>query len=301
MPTGNEVWAEPVSISRQQGMMSLMFSTSPHAARDAVSLSRWGAYALFLAQGWLPCRTPMEQTIYRWATEPATLGHIVPLAHHQQAGIDLWGTAVRFDPEILGPGYNENDHNGSIVWLGFQGQWPVILGQVGEDVVAMQRLASLYQQGGRPAIAARVQANRHLFEPGPGGHPGLIVFTFDPAVQPMELVRLALAIYDLKMADEAEIPPALQATRNAIVANEDCWYYHRRSLVAPELTGGRHVWLADVWFHRPFLAGGCLAENYPRLMPVLAKADQPAGVELIPFHQIGQFWPAEQAAMFAPR
>jgi hypothetical protein len=56
-----------------------------------------------------------------------------------------------------------------------------------------------------------------------------------------------------------------------------------------------------VWFHRPFLAGGHLSENYPRLMPVLAKADQPAGVELIPFHQIGQFWPAEQAAMFAPR
>ena len=301
MLTGNEVWAEPLSISRQQGMMSLMFSTSPHAARDAVSLSRWGAYALFLAQGWLPCRTALEQSIYRWATEPAALGHVVPLARQAEVGIDLWGSAVTFDLRVLGPGYNENDHNGSLVWLGFQGQRPVIVGQVGEEVVARQRLASLYQQGGRPVVAARVQANRNLFDPAEGGQPGLVVHSFDPSVQPAELEQLALTIYDLKMADEEELPPELRGTRNAILANEDCWFYHRRYQVAPEMTAGRQVWLADLYFHRPYLAGGYLSENYPRLLPVLAKADQPGGVELIPIPLIGQFWPGGPSAMFAPR
>ena len=120
-------------------------------------------------------------------------------------------------------------------------------------------------------------------------------------MQPQVLERLALAIYDLKMADEADVPPALHATRNAIVANEECWHYHRRSLVAPEMTGGRQVWLGDLWFHRPFLAGGHLSEHYPRYLPVLSKPDQPGGVELIPYSQIGQFWPGGQGAMFAPR
>jgi hypothetical protein len=301
MLAGNEVWAEPLSINRQQGVIMLLFSTSPHAARDAVTLSRWSGYALFLAQGWLPCRTPLEQALYRWTTEPSLVGQIVPLARQGEAGIDLWGAAVRFDLQVVGQAYNENDHNGSILWLGFQGQMPVILGPVGENVVAMQRLASLYQQGGRPVVAARVQANGRLLEPGQGGDPGLIVYSFDPTVQTQELEQLALTIYDLKMADEKDVLPALQGTRNAILANEDCWFYHRRYQVAPEMTAGRQVWLADLYFHRPFLAGGYLSENYPRLMPVLAKAHQPAGVELIPFHQIGQFWPGERAGMFALR
>ena len=35
-PAGNEVWAEPFSINRQQGIITVIFSTTPHLARDPV-------------------------------------------------------------------------------------------------------------------------------------------------------------------------------------------------------------------------------------------------------------------------
>jgi hypothetical protein len=94
----------------------------------------------------------------------------------------------------------------------------------------------------------------------------------------------------LKRTDDEHIPPVLQPTAEAVAANEAGWSYHRRVRIAPEMTQGCAMYLADVWFHRPFLADGYLSNRQPRLVPCLAQPGDRGGIELMPHDRAGQFW-----------
>ncbi len=299
--TGNEVWAEPFSINRERGTFTLLFSTTPHTARDPVTLSRWSCHvrAMAMTINTIVPRSPVEQSLYRWLTGYSSAGQVTPLVRQAEAGLDLWSADLVLDPREFGPQYCEDDHNGSILWLGFQEQRPVVLGPVGDDAVALARLAALYRLGGRPAVAARIQANRRLYEPVLYGSAGLVVMTFDPAFPPQELSQLAERLYDLKEINAEELPPPYRFARDAVLANEDCWHYHRRVRVPPELTNGRTAYIADLWFHRTFLTDRYLSPRQPRLLPVLAQVEETGGIELIPHDRVGQFWPGIAGAMFA--
>jgi hypothetical protein len=286
--TGNEVWAEPLSINRERGILTIPFSTTPHTARDPITLSRWGCHVRALAMNTIAPRSHVDQTLLRWIMGQSTSGQVTLLANQADAGLDLRGADVPLDARVLGPGYCEDDHNGSILWLGIHGPWPVALGPVGDDAVALDRLSRLYQLGGRPVVAARIQANRRLYEPVSYGSAGLVVLSFDPRFTPHELEQLAERLYDLKEIDSEHVSPPQLFARNSVLANEDCWHYHRRVRVPPDLTG-------------TFLADRYLSPRQPRLLPVLAQPDETGGCELIPHDRVAHFWPGQAGAMFALR
>jgi hypothetical protein len=303
---GNEVWAEPLSINRERGILTVLFSTTPHTARDPITLSRWIHLAQVLATEELTPRNASEQALYHWVGGDIVPGQVVPLIRHTDAGMDLWGADLHVDDRMLGPHFCYEDHNASLLWLGFGAAGPVALGPVGADVVALERLASFYRQGGQPAMAARVQANFTLHRPpemdediGAFGAAALVLVTFDPAFPPQQLVEVADLLYDLKEEEFESVPSLLRTAQDAVLANEAQWHYHRRFRLPLELTNGRLAYLADIWFHRPFLADRYLSLRQPRLMPVLAQPGDTGGIELLPHDRVAHFWPDQSGAMFA--
>jgi hypothetical protein len=247
-------------------------------------------------------RSPVEHVLRQFMTTPTAVGAVWPLAQQAEAGIELFGAHLAINPKVIQAGYDPGEHNGGMVRLAFEGYTPYVAGAVGADAVAMERLGSLYRQGGQPVIAARVQANLDLYEPGTRGNPGLVVVSFDPQATLPLLEQAAEAAYVLKRTPDEQVPSSAMPTARAVMANEDGWCYHRRVRMAPELTQGRVMYLADLWFHRPFLADGYLSDRQPRLIACLAQPGEQGGIELIPHERIGQFWsgPAAEALRLRP-
>lgn len=296
-----DVWAEPMSLSPDETTLKVVFSTTPAHARDPVTISRWGWHARFIAMGKIQPRLPVEHAIQQWFRAYAPVGTVMQLARHAESGIDLFGADVALPPSYLQAGYDPGEHNAGMLRLGFQGYAAYVLGTVGGDMVAMERLGWLYSNGGQPVIVARVQANFDLYEPGTRGNPGLVVVSFDPQASLDQLEQVAEAAYVLKRTEDDEIPQALRGTTDAVLANEETWCYHRRCRIAPEMTQGRAMHLADLWFHRPFLADGFLSNRQPRLIACLAQPGDQGGIELMPHDRIPQFFPPAQASALALR
>jgi hypothetical protein len=228
------------------------------------------------------------------------VGQVTQLVWKAQSGLDLYGVDLPVDPRLAQTDYSQHDHNGAMFRLRLQTPVPTLLGPVDCHTVAVERLRVLFEQGARPAVGARVQANRALYEPGTrAGHPGLAIFSFDPAATPAFLEDLAQTLYDLKDSDTEN--PVLLAAAEPLFANEEEWYYHRRKRVPAELTKGLAVYAGDLWIHRPFLVDGYFSSRQPRALPLLAEPGETGGLELIPHDRIDQFWHAAQAAGFRPR
>jgi hypothetical protein len=301
---GGEVWAKPIAVSQDKSILTVLFTTTPAFARDPVVISRWTAHAVEIAKQRIQPRSPVEHALAQFMTAPTAVNAIVPLARQAEAGIDLFGTDVAIDPQVMGAGCDPGEHNASLVRLAFHGYEPYVAGMVGADVVAMERLAILYRQGGQPVITALVQANFKLHERGRRGNPGLVVVSFDPQATLPLLEQAAEAAYALESTPDNPLPPHLLPTARAVMANEEGWCYHRRVRMAPELTQGRvgissagcAMYLADLWFHRPFLADGYLSDRQPRLLGCLAQPGDQGGIELIPHDRLGQFWSGPQLA-----
>jgi hypothetical protein len=282
-----EVWAEPIAVSQDDSVLTVLFTTTPASMRDPVTISRWAAHTREIALEHIQPRSPVEHALRLFMTTQTRVGVVTPLARQIDVGIELFGAHLAINPEVIRAGYDPGEHNGGMVRLGFQGYEPYVAGVVGADAVAAERLSLQYRSGGQPVIAARVQANFELYEPGTRGNPGLVVVSFDPQATLPLLEQAAEAAYELKGEDA---PPALLSTARAVMANENGWCYHRRARMAPELTQGRVMYLADLWFHRPCLADKYLSNRQPRLIACLAQPGEAGGIELIPHERIGQFW-----------
>ena len=287
---GGEVWAEPIAVSQDDSVLTVLFTTTPAYRRDPVTISRWAAHTREIALERIQPRSPVEHALRQFMTTQTRVGVVIQLVRQAEAGIDLFGAHLAINPDVIRAGYDPGEHNGGMVRLGFQGHAPYVAGAVGADAVATERLSMLYRQGGQPVIAARVQANFDLYGPGTQGNPGLVVVSFDPQATLPLLEHAAEAAYVLKGTPDEQVPAALMPTARAVMANEEGWCYHRRCRMAPELTQGRAMYLADLWFHRAFLADNYLSDRQPRLLACLAQPGDRGGIELIPHERIGQFW-----------
>jgi hypothetical protein len=99
-------------------------------------------------------------------------------------------------------------------------------------------------------------------------------------------------LYALKFTDPDD--PDLRIALWPLEVSEQSWYYHRRFRLPDVMTGGRAVFLADLWAHRPFIADGRFlsrAGDQPRLVPCLAEPDETgwAGIELVPHNEVEKY------------
>jgi hypothetical protein len=115
-----------------------------------------------------------------------------------------------------------------------------------------QRVERALAAGGVPVTAVLVQANRLMYEDGDEDHPGAVVFTPDPTVEPAVLEFVADVIASVKGTVPADSGLAVLADQ---VTNE-VYVQYRRTRVAPRLASGEEVYLADIDLHRGYLRGG---------------------------------------------
>jgi hypothetical protein len=127
--------------------------------------------------------------------------------------------------------------------------------------------------------AALVQANNQLWEPGDVTLPALVLISFERGSDVMSTLHdLAAEAAALKSRrrprdrDEQWVGDALR--------DEEA-FYHRRRRLPRSFTGGRVVYLADLWMPRRYLRNGVLGRV--REFPVLAEPGDEGGLELLPY------------------
>lgn len=112
------------------------------------------------------------------------------------------------------------------------------------------------RRDGRPVAAALVMANHSLYEAdGDPQTAGVVVFSFDPPsrAQANQLIAIASDVYQLYSADDVSRETPSRQHVAAIIKDHN-YREGRRNRLPPELTGGRTIYLADLWIHRDRLA-----------------------------------------------
>jgi hypothetical protein len=119
----------------------------------------------------------------------------------------------------------------------------------------------------------------------------MVMVSFDYRVTTREMRAWGNVLYPLKFTNPTD--PVLREAVWPLEASERSWYYHRRFRLPAALTGGRAVFLADLWAHRPFIADGWFRPrgdlgDQPRLLPCLAETNETgwAGIELVPHNEV---------------
>lgn len=160
--------------------------------------------------------------------------------------------------------------------------------------IARARLDGLLRRGAKFVWAELVQANYTLYQPGQHSAACMVMFSFDYTVQPDEMRKWAEQLHPLKHTNPGD--PVLPDAVFPLECSDRGWYYHRRFPLPLAYTGGRVVYLADVWAHRPFIDGRFrsrseLPAGQPRRVPILAEKKETgwAGVELIPFNEAKEY------------
>jgi hypothetical protein len=159
--------------------------------------------------------------------------------------------------------------------------------------IARARLDALLNRGAKFVWAELVQANYQLYSPGTVSAPRMVMFSFDYRVSPEEMRAWAELLYPLKFTNPSD--PVLREAVWPLEADEQAWYYHRRFRMPEAFTGGREVFLADLWAHRPFMQDRFLYRHEvagkPRRVPCLAEKKDTgwAGLELLPFGEADEY------------
>jgi hypothetical protein len=138
------------------------------------------------------------------------------------------------------------------------------------------------RRGGVRLPAALVQANPYLYEDEPDHDlPCLVLISFDDELPGGVgfLRRLADDAFALKgmqahNRENQEVQDVLRASDERAVRN-------RRRRLPPEFTGGRVVYAADLWLHRPYLRRGRLCGE--RILNVIAEPGDEGAVEHLPY------------------
>jgi hypothetical protein len=294
--TNLEVWAEPLSYSSDTGQVTVLFTKTGSVARDPQFLSRWGWQVRAMYEGLYPPRTPTDVLLRNWVKGPSRLHQVDYLLRETDLGFDLFAATLPTMTDVIGANYDSFDQNGGVLRLDCRGAVPVVMGLAGMSTVACERLASLYRAGAKAIVGARVQANNKLYGPGARNAPAMVVFSFDPRVSPLKLQEIAEMIFELKTSDTQN--PVLQAAAAGPRASDECWFYHRRFRIPPQLTDGLTVYSGDIWIHRPYLIDGYFSDRTPRLLPLLAQPGDTGGVELIPHDRVAQVFPATMGSLF---
>lgn len=162
--------------------------------------------------------------------------------------------------------------------------WP-LWAKTDPRFVALCRQEPKVWRDGQVRLAAIVQANNQLFQPGPNGHPANIAYSFDPLFDNDidSLLLVARAVYDLK--GRSGLKPIAQFIADQL-QSELC--FDNDLPAPPELTSGTDVTLTNLFFDRNHLPDGVLRTP---VVPVLTHKGI-TGALLLPFWH----WPNELRA-----
>lgn len=291
----SEVWADVIGAHVSRKLATVLFSTTANCVQDPIFLSRWKWQAQGLMEQRLQASSAYDQRMVHWMNGEVVANQVVQLVGQRELGVDLFGADIPL-PDWMPPGWQWHDHNAGLLRLDCRGGAPVVVGPVGAANVAMKRLSVLFEQGAKPAIAARVQANSILYEHDPRDAPAMVVFASDPRFGPDRLAALANQIFDLK--SQSDLPPVLATASAGPRASDESWHYHRRFPIPRELTQGVQVYAADIWVHRPFLLNSRFVSEKSRFVPIIAEPGEQGGIELVPFDRVAQVFPPELAQWF---
>ena len=147
---------------------------------------------------------------------------------------------------------------------------------------ARQRLRALRCRGAVPVTAVRVQANHQLYEAGDDDAPGAVLFALSPDADVGRLTALAEELFEARDG-RAAVEPGLAEAVGLLRANVEHWMFRRRRRLPPGRAGGHEAYVADLWFHRPFLRGGRIVREQGRALRCLAEPGDAGGVELLPW------------------
>ncbi|MGL6095734.1 MAG: hypothetical protein ACRC7O_08065, partial [Fimbriiglobus sp.] len=175
-------------------------------------------------------------------------------------------------PNPVPVGYDVADHNANQIRMRFDlGSSPAAWfspAPIDPSGVARERLAVLLRNRAEFVSAELVQANSRLYEAGTDSAAALVMFSFDPTVTAATMRGWAARLHPLKHTRPAD--PVLREAVRPLELSDEEWAYHRRTRLPAKFTGGREVFVADLWVRRPFLDGRFLHshEDGDRSRPV---------------------------------
>jgi hypothetical protein len=299
-----EAWAAWVGAKHPDGdgrpsIVRIVFSTHPVHCDDVIFICRTDWRLREVMYGQAQPRSDVERTLVDALMRqfPDTLGVAHPLPPEYSEPAALWTADAAVTREIYQAGFDPPDHDGNLMRVRFDlsAQTPsasLIAVRQNPTAIARQRLDLMIARGAKFVWAELVQANHMLYEPAPTSHACMVMLSFDYRVTPKEMRDWADMLYALKFTDPDD--PDLRIALWPLEVSEQSWYHHRRFRLPDVMTGGRAVFLADLWAHRPFIADGRFlsrAGDQPRLVPCLAEPDETgwAGIELVPHNEVEKY------------
>jgi hypothetical protein len=261
----------------------VLYSTCPDHAHDIEFLGRLQCRVLEVWWRNRP-RSPLETWVLDYLRAPYRRGRRVPLPAGYCNCDSVYFHDLAWRAEDVGPDFVEGDPNRSLRTLRFTPEGarlqPAAPGQgTGQ---ARRRLQALRARGAVPVTAVRVQANHRLYEPGDEDAPGVVLFALSPDADVGRLTALADELFDARDGD-GPVDPELAEAVWLLQSNVDYWMFHRRRPLPPSRTGGHEAYVADLWFHRPFLRDGRIVRAHGRALRCLAEPGEVGGIELLPW------------------
>jgi hypothetical protein len=294
--TNEVVWGDVVGGTAST--MLVLYSNTPGYERNLAFLSQWGQRAKLLLFGKATPQSPLEQQFSEWLRHDWIAGACAHVFPRQQMGFSVFLHAFEQNVEMM-QGANPWDHNSTLVQLDCRHTNIRIAGRLPPTQVALQRLSELHQRGGQPIAAAVVQAGPLLLQNSGMSGATVVVFSFDPRIEPATLKSTAEMLAGGKwgeMTDERFEPGA-----DLLQASDVQWQHCRRVRIPARSSAELEYYVADLWIPREYLLDGYLSPRQPRILPCLATAGDQGAIELLPYDRITQFWPAGAMVHFLPR
>jgi hypothetical protein len=293
--TSEVVWSTFVGGNPKSHVQ--LYSNTPGYERNLTFLSQWGERGRQLA-GDAPPLSAAEQQLTYWLHHDWTPGACVFVLKREQFGFNLF--LHGFEPDLaLYQGINQFDPNAVIFQLDCRHTNIAIVGRLQPAQVALQRLSDVYQAGGKPVAAALVQAGPLLLQNS--GHSGaaVVLFSFDPRIDPATLRSTADMLAQGKWGELTD--ERFEPGTELLQASDVQWKHCRRVRIPARTSAELEYYVADLWIPREFLLDGFLSPRQPRILPCLATAGDQGAIELMPYDRITQFWPAGAMVHFLPR
>lgn len=294
--TNEVVWADVVGGS--EATMIVLYSNTPGYERNLSFLSQWGLRAKLLCFGKLAPQSPLERQFFDWLRHDWTAGACAHVFQPQQVGFNLFLHAFEQNVAMM-RGASPWDPNSTILQLDCRHTNIRIVGRLSPPQIAMQRLADVHQRGGKPVAAAVVQAGPLLLQNSGQSGAAVVVFSFDPRINPPALSATAAMLGEGKWGEMAD--PRFEPGADVLQGSDVQWQPGRRVRIPARTAAELEFYVADLWLPREFLLDGFLSPRQPRIVPCLATAGDQGAIELLPYDRITQFWPAAAMAHFLPR
>jgi hypothetical protein len=277
-------WSQPqAEYHPDRHFGRVLYTTRPDRAHDIEFLGRLLCRLLKLWSGDRP-RLPRDTWVLDQLCGPYRRGQRVALEPGYCDCDAVYFHDLAWRTEEVGPDFVAGDLNRSLRTLRLTAAGAVFQpADRGHGTIqARRRLRALRSRGAVPVNAVRVQANHLLYEPGNDDAPGVVLFALSPDADVDRLTALADELFEAR-DDRREVEPDVADAMWLMRDNINHWMFHRRRRLPPARTGGHEAYVADLWFHRPFLRGGRIVREHGRVIRCLAEPGEFGGIELLPW------------------